>query len=238
MGEFRRIFRKRNLKLHFLRAFFVLSAQYSFYYYLQRNSLLNATVLLSLGPLFIPIIEWGVLRKKVGKSSWIGVAISLIGAVLILQPDKGIFTITSCIGLLAGICQGASQVVFGISSKEERADESVLILFLICAIFSSIPFMFEGVTWSAFPNWTWGVILILCLTAASIGTQLFRAFAYQHSTPSRLASFFYLSVILSGFWDWAIFHHVPNLLSIAGALLVILGGVLKIWLHWIYHKKA
>ena len=237
MGELHHVFKKKNFKLHLLRAFFVLSAQYSFYYYLQRDNLLNATVLLNLGPLFIPVIEWGIMKKKVGKSSWIGVVVSLIGAVLILQPDKGIFSLTSCIGLFSGISQGASQVVFGINSKEEKADQGILILFILCALFSSIPYLVEDATWATTPNWTWAAILIGCLAIASMGSQLFRAFAYQHATPSRLASFFYLSVILAGFWDWAVFNHTPNLLSLVGALLVILGGILKIWLHQLKHSK-
>ena len=237
LGKLRGLFNKSTFKLHFLRAFFVLCAQYSFYYYIQKSSLLNATVLLNLGPLFIPIIEWGILRKRVGKSSWIGVMVSLFGAILILQPDQNIFTLTSMIGLFAGISQGASQVVFGLNSKTEKADHSVLILFSLCTLFSFFPYLIEGKTWARPPDWTWAVCLILALTVASIGNQLFRALAYQHGTPSRLASFLYFSVIFAGFWDWAVFGKIPNLLSILGALLVMFGAVLKIWLRGLYSKN-
>lgn len=237
-GTIRGFFAQRDYKLHLLRALLVLVSQYSFYYYIRQNSLLNATVLLNLGPLFIPIIEWSVLKKRIAKSIWIGVLISLVGAVMILQPDKEILTFTSFVGLLSGISQGASQVVFGINSRKENVDLGILNLFALCAFFSTIPFLAEkGTIWLAEPEWFWGAILVSLLAIASIANQSFRAIAYKHASPSKLAAFFYFSVILSGFWDWIIFDNPPNLLAICGALLVILGGTLKIWIHYAYRKK-
>lgn len=236
-GSLRGFFAQRGYKLHLLRALFVLGAQYSFYYYLQHNSLLNATVLLSLGPLFIPIIEWGLLKKHIPKSTWIGVVISLIGAVLILQPDKEIFTFTSLIGLSSGLSQGASQVVLGINTKKENADLGIFNLFLLCALFAAIPVLIEhGPFWLGEPQWSWAAILISLLAIASIANQVFRSFAYKHASPSKLAAFLYFSVILSGLWDWIVYNNPPNLFSIFGALLVILGGTIKIWIHYAKQK--
>lgn len=237
-GTIKGFFAQRNYKLHLLRAILVLLSQYSFYYYLKHNSLLNATVLLNLGPLFIPIIEWGVLKKRVGRSTWVGVLISMVGAVLILQPDQDILTFVSFIGLLSGVAQGASQVVFGINSRKENVDLGIFNLFLLCALFSSIPFLLEHTPmWLEAPEWSWAAALISLLAIASIANQIFRSIAYKHASPSRLAAFFYFAVLLAGLWDWIIFHHPPNLLSVCGATLVILGGTLKIWIHYAKQKK-
>lgn len=237
-GTLKGFFAQRDYKLQLLRAILVLISQYSFYYYLKHNSLLNATVLLNLGPLFIPIIEWGVLKKRVSKSTWFGVVISLVGAMLILQPDKEILTFTSFVGILSGLSQGASQVVFGINSRKENVNLSIFNLFLLCALFSGIPFLFEqSPIWLVEPKWAWAIILISLLAIASIANQIFRSIAYKHASPSKLAAFFYFSVILAGLWDWIIFHNPPNLLSISGAFLVILGGTIKIWIHYAKRKN-
>src|SRR5579871_2969057 len=110
LGQLKGLLDFQHIKIQLLRAFFLLLAQYCFFYYLLRSNLLNASALLNTGPVFIAIIEAGVLRKKVGVSTWIAGVVSLIGAFLLLQPDVGIFSYLSLIGLLSGISQGASQV--------------------------------------------------------------------------------------------------------------------------------
>jgi len=239
LGRLKGFFEFHHLKLQMLRAFFVLLAQYCFFYYLLHNSLLNAAALLNTGPVFISIIEGGILRKKVGVSSWIGALVSFAGALMILQPDAGIFSTLSLIGLLSGISQGASQVVFGFQTKgEEKLHITLLHLFFICTLLSLVPFLLfhtEMQSGKSFSSWDLGVIL--ALAAASILSQAFRAQAYAHGTPSRLSPFLYLAVLLAGVYDWAIFGKAPNLLASLGAALIIIGGLLKIYLRKIILEK-
>jgi drug/metabolite transporter (DMT)-like permease len=232
IGNLRSLFPFRNPTLHFLRAFFVLGAQYSFYYYIQRASLLNGMVLLSLGPLFIPLIEWILTRSPIGRSTWAGLIVSFAGMLCVLQPDAGIFSLLSLIGVLAGLCQGCSQVIFGLNAKNERADLSVLYTFILCLAISLIPYLLTIDTpgeETATPLFL--LFTILGMGAASVLNQLARAWAYSHGTPSRLSTFLYFSILLSGLFDWAVFHKKPNLLSLIGAILVISGGLLKIYLR-------
>lgn len=231
LGEFHHVFPIRRPKIHLIRAFFVLGAQYSFYYYIQKESLLNGMVLLSLGPLFIPIIEWIWVRTKIGISTWVSLIVSFFGMLCVLQPDTGIFSYVSFIGVLAGLCQGCSQVVFGMSVKDERSDLSVLYLFLICAAISFIPFLFSHTFIAGKEEFSNSSLIILGVAIASVLNQYARAVAYRHGTPSRLATFLYFSIILGGVWDWLVFDRIPNTLSLIGAVLVILGGVLKIYIR-------
>jgi drug/metabolite transporter (DMT)-like permease len=240
VGLFNEGFQVHNIKMHVLRAFLVLTSQYCYYFYLQKNTLLNAMVLINTGPLFIPIIERVFLKQKVGVSTWVSLAISFVGVLFVLQPDKDIFIKMSWIGLLAGITQGSSQIVFGINSKAERSDLGVLYLLFFCALFSLIPFLFmnraEIPPEIHSPMMYW---MLVGLGFASILNQLFRVIAYQHATPSKLSSFMYVSVLLAGVGDWLFFNDVPNAFSIMGAAFVVLGGILKIYLrfHILKRKK-
>lgn len=232
LGRLEGILHFGSIKIQVLRAFFVLSAQYCFFYYFEQNSLLNASALLNTGPIFISIIDWAILRKKVGRSSWIGSIIAFVGAILILRPDAGIFSFMSLIGLLSGLSQGASQIVFGISAQERKPHIGVLHLFALCTFLSLFPFLFfhtEMVAGKRFAEFD--LLWILCLGAASISNQLFRSDAYRHATPSRLSPFLYFSVLLAGVWDWVVFGKTPGFLSILGTALIVLGGLLKIYLR-------
>ena len=212
-----------------LRALFVLSAQYCFFYYLKKDTLLNASALLNTGPMFISIIEWGILRQKVGVSSWIGSSVAFVGALFILQPDISILSWMSLIGLLSGLSQGASQVQLGRTICKERAEIDLLHLLTTCTLFSSIPFaLFHE---SVMPGVQFSQIDLIWLGGLGVMTilnQLFRGRAYQYATPSRVSSFLYFSVLLAGVWDWTIFGNTPDLFSGLGASLIVLGGILKV----------
>ena len=228
-----------QFKMHFLRAFLVLGAQYTFFYYAEKSTLLNATALLNTGPIFISLIDWGILRKKIGKSTWIGVFISFIGILCILQPNKEIFSSLALVGLFSGAFQGASQVVFGMSSQTEKSDLSVLYLIFTCSLLSLVPALLGGQSLSLGNQESSSVVWVfLGLGVATALNQIFRAEAYQQATPSSLSTFLYFSVLLAGLWDWLVFSRTPSLLSFFGAFLVVLGGGLKVYLrHRILQKR-
>lgn len=238
-GGFGGLFDFRHWRLQSLRSLFLLLAQYCFFFYMTKNSLLNAAALLNTGPIFISVIEWGIYRKKVGRSSWVGAIVSFLGAILIVQPDAGIFSLMSLLGLLSGLSQGASQVLFGFQSEREAKPHiMVLQIFLFCTLISLVPFLFfqqEMVAGKIFDLADLGIIF--GLGAMSIVNQMFRAEAYSHGTPSRLSAFLYFAVLLAAVWDWVFFGNPPNWLSIVGAGLIVLGGVLKIYLRSQILKK-
>lgn len=239
LGKLHHLLSIGNWKLHILRALFLLGSQYSFYFYIQDNTLLNGLVLLNLGPLFIPLIEWVITRHPIGKSTWAGLILSFIGMLCILQPNKGILSLSSGVGVLAGLCQGCSQVIFGLNVRGERSFASVLSLFLICTLFSLFPYLLIHPTEPLAP--TTSLItgsLVIGLGTASVLNQIARAFAYQHSSPSRLATFLYFSILLGGLLDWLVLGAIPNFLSLLGALLVIAGGILKIYLRHRFLQKS
>jgi drug/metabolite transporter (DMT)-like permease len=229
MGQLHGLFEFANFKMHLLRAFFMLISQYTFYFYLEHHSLFNALVLLNTGPLFIPIFSRLFLKHKVTHSTWVGVIVSALGVLCVLQPNTEIFKLGSFMGLLAGVSQAASQIVFGINSKAERGDLSIFYLFLISTCVSFVPYAlgeFQGSSFTQFNYW-----LIFGLGAASLCNQLARATAYQHGSPVGLSPFLYFSILLGGFSDWLVFKTAPNFLSWIGAILVVLGGALKLYLR-------
>jgi drug/metabolite transporter (DMT)-like permease len=158
--------------------------------------------------------------------------VAFLGMLCVLQPDSDIFTKVSLVGLLSGVFQGASQVVFGIHAKKEQTGQSVLYLMFFCSLLSFVPYAILQETWLPGElHINKAMLIILGLGFMSLCNQLSRAVAYQHGTPSRLSTFLYFSVVLAGIFDWLIFNHIPNFLSIVGAFLVILGGALKILLR-------
>lgn len=225
---------KFSLKLvqrNLFRALFVLGSQYSFFFYIQKTSLLNATALLNTGPLFIPLIGWFVLHQKITKATWIGLFICFIGVLCILQPDSSFLYHGSLIGLVAGLCQAISQTLFGAHAKEEHPVLNMCYLFFFCAFGALTPYLSFESNW--IPARTFALLdvcLLILLGIMSLCNQLFRASAYRQSPPPKLAAFLYFSVLFSGFIDWFVLKKELNSLSILGSFLIIAGGSLKTFL--------
>jgi drug/metabolite transporter (DMT)-like permease len=59
-----------------------------------------------------------------------------------------------------------------------------------------------------------------------IASQLLLVTAYAHASAARVSPFNYSVVVFAGLIDWFVWQRVPNLLSLAGVLLVCAGGIL------------
>ncbi|MBS0605108.1 MAG: DMT family transporter [Verrucomicrobia bacterium] len=222
-----------NFKLQMLRSGCILIYQYSIFYYLMGSSLLNATVLQNTAPLFMPVIERIFFGIRFNKRILISIFVSFAGVLCILQPDDGILATISIAGILAPLGQAGSQVLYGHQAQKDNQKVTLFYFFFISTIVTGVVFLFSNEFLGAknslehFSLFAWANIIGLGL--ASIFNQSLRGLAYKYGSPSALAPFLYVSLILSAILDWAIFHDLPNWLSLAGALLVIAGGMIQMY---------
>jgi drug/metabolite transporter (DMT)-like permease len=227
------LFHISNLKIQLLRTGCILLYQYSIFYYLIHASVLDATVLQNTAPLFMPLLERLFFKHRFHLKSLVSMIISFFGVLCILQPGKEIFGQLSIAGLLAPLGQAGSQVLFGHQARNENQKTNLFYLFFLSSLFSGLIFLFseeflsEKNMWENHSLLSWATLL--GISVASIFNQSFRAIAYLHGRASALAPFLYFSLIFSGILDWAIFHHLPNWLSLLGTVLVMSGGIIQIY---------
>jgi drug/metabolite transporter (DMT)-like permease len=222
-----------DIKMQLLRSGCILIYQYSLFYYLTYASLLDATVMQNTAPLFMPILERIFFKHHFDKKVLLTIFISFVGVLCILQPDSGIFAKLSIAGLLAPLGQAGSQVLYGHQAKRENQNTTLFYQFFLCSIFTAIVYIFSNEFFRSsyalekYSFWLW--MNIALMGVVSILNQAFRGIAYKHGKASALAPFLYVSIIFSAILDWAIFHHYPNWLSLVGAILVIIGGMIQVY---------
>jgi drug/metabolite transporter (DMT)-like permease len=236
LGTFKRIFPVQNLKNQFLRSLSTVVSQLSFFYYLTSASLLDATMLLNTGPIFIPIIAWFLHGHSVGKKTWWSIGIALIGVALIVKPTQGIFDLFSLVGLLAGIATAFSQVFYGVNVEKESQDQNLFYVYFLGTLLSVPALLAHFVIYKtntfslnegAFSERGEVIIFMIALGVTSIGNQFFRGMSYRHAKPTSLAPFLYSTVVFSGLWDWFFFQRTPDYFAILGTLLILLASLLK-----------
>ncbi len=135
-GLFKRLSLFGDSKSHLLRSSCVLIQQYTVFFYLLHGSLLDITVLLNLSPIFVAFLERIFFKHPIHKSVAISLAVSFIGVLCVLQPDQGIFSLLSLIGIIAALASASSQVVYGHNVRKEPAAVSLFYLFFIGSIVS------------------------------------------------------------------------------------------------------
>lgn len=227
------LWKATNWRIQWLRSSCVLVYQYSFFYFLNQQSLLDAAVLQNTSPLFILIFESLFHRQRLNMITLFSITISFIGVLCILQPDLGVINRISLVGFLIPVALAGSQVVYSHQVQHAPQQSTLFFLFFLCSIFTGILYLFSGELFqtraSNHTNPFIHLLILLGMGVTSIFNQSFRGFAYRYVRPSILAPFSYVALLFSGLFDWLVFSRLPNLWSGLGVGLVIIASIIQFY---------
>lgn len=195
---------------------------------LQFIPLVNAVLLSNAAPLFIPLIVWLWLGKRIGAKLWGCLVLGFLGITLIVQPGADVFSWATLLALMAGLLSAIQLVEVG---ELQSTEPTVRILFYYFLLSSMLTAPFLVFSWPS-PEpvvWLWllGVGVLMALV------QFLLVLAYEQAPPSRLSPFNYSVVVFSGLIGWAGWGAVPNWLELVGIVTVAVAGILST-LH--FHK--
>lgn len=197
-------------------------------------SLLNATVLYSTTPLFIPIFAIFILKSKVPAKIWASLIIGFIGILFILRPDESILKRSGdLIGLSSGAIQALAFIFVKILTKTEPIRRINFYFFLFSALLL-LPLVI--LFWEPHPfiDWIWAISAGI----AGFFAQLFIVKAYQEAEASEVGAFQYASVVFSGLIGWIVWKQTPALFDLIGVLLIMIGGILAVTMFNKKHLKT
>jgi drug/metabolite transporter (DMT)-like permease len=221
------LLRPRNFKLQLWRGALVAGSQLCFVFYLTKASLVNANTLWGLGPIFVPIVARMMYGQTISKVTWISIGISMLGVILILQPDRGIFDVYVIFGILSGLGMAFSQVLYGANVERGHIAENMFYLFFLGSLFTLPMFSVAEAIGEPLHFSITLTLIIAAMALMSFLNQYFRGLAYQISTPVLMTPFLYVSIFLSGIFDWVLFNNPPDFINLIGFCLIILGAFIK-----------
>lgn len=205
------------------RAIFGLLSFYLFFVAVKLVPLVNAVLLQNTTPFFIPLLGLILLRKKIALRVWATIAVGFIGVILVLNPGQGFLRMGNIIALAAGLCSAVTTIIVGRLENKGESAQTILLYFL------AITILITGL-WSI-PVWkTPHGIFWIYLAGAGV---LFAAFqilfmlALKFASAITIAPFIYLVVIFSGVVDWMVWHQIPHLMTVVGAVIVIASAILS-----------
>lgn len=209
--------------IHVLRSVAGLGAMYCFFFAIAYMPLADVMVLNYTAPLFVPLLAMLWLDEKVTPRLWFAIALGFAGIVLILKPGLGIFTPVALIGLASGLLAAVSIVTIRRMAHHEPTVRIVFYYSAIATLVSVIPAFWAWQT----PTPSQLVLLILTGVLAT-GGQLLLTHGYTLAPAARIGPFTYTAVIFAALFGWTLWSEVPDSMSIGGAALVCIAGVLAI----------
>lgn len=222
-----RDFRTKHLPLLVLSSFFYFLAAYGYIVALKYIPIVSVSLLYNCAPLWTPFIEWMWLKDPIHKYVWIGIAISCLGILFVIQPGLAMFHPIAFVAMLAGVSMAFSFVANRKLARTESAHKIVSYNIVFSALFSLVPVFVTGLSWpytlkqSLFP-----IFLLVLSGLLAYSFQFLRAKAVSLLSAARAMPFSFFGPVFAGVFGWIFFDNIPNLIFCIGAIVVIGGMIL------------
>ena len=190
---------------------------------LQRMPVAETTTINFLAPMLVVVVAGPMVGERVGVRGWTAALLGFGGVLLVVRPGSGLETV----GVLCALGAVLANAAYQLLSSTLAATERTMALLFYTALTGTILFSLMP-PWSATgePPSPFETMLFLSLGVyGGLGHFLFTA-AYNHAPASLLAPMTYLQLLWAGLLGFAIFGHVPDMLSLMGMILVVASGLL------------
>lgn len=217
------ISRTKHPRLQFVRSMLVLGATSFFFVSISKIGLAEATAVMDINPVLLTLGGFLFLGEKIGPRRVFGIVMSLIGAIIVIRPGLGVFSIYSILPLAAAVCLTGYNLITRFVGRNENPWTSLFYTALFGAVLLSaiVPFY-----WTPLTGYTISLILLIGVLGTTSQWMLIRALTLGEA--GLLAPFVYVGLLFATFWGYVIFGDTPDMPTIIGALIIV-GSGLYVW---------
>ncbi len=221
----------KNTVLVYGRAIVGLLSMYFYFFAVKLIPLVNATLLQSTTPIFIPILAFFIFRKKITLKILLVMITGFIGVAMVLHPGKGILNPGDFIALFSGLLSAVSTVIIKI--LDDKKESVKVVMFYYLAITTVIMGIWAIPTWSVPHGILWLYLVLSGVFYALF--QLLLILSVKYASTTTISPFIYLAVVFSGVIDWVVWNEIPQVITVLGALVVIASAIISA-IHHTKHK--
>ena len=207
-------------KLQFLRSVALMMATTLFFFAFSRLGLAEASAIFNISPVLITLGAFLFLREQIGPRRLIGIIVSLLGAVLIIRPGTGVFSIYALLPLGAAVFYST----YSLATRFVGTDESPWTSLFYSAIFGAICYsIYIAFYWNPMSNNAILLTIIIGLFGTAGHICLIRALTLGEA--SLVAPFIYTNLLFTTTWGFVLFSNLPDFWTIVGALIIVAAGI-------------
>jgi len=217
-----RALRSRRPGLQVLRSLMAVTQNSLVIASLAHVPLADVMAIMQASPLIATLLAAPLLGERVGLARWLSVAVGFSGVLLILRPGLGVLDPWAFAALAASALFAGYQLLTRQVAAHDTWQTTFLMTALPAWLLASAPLPFvwrmpaDALAWAAF---------LAAGACASIGHYLMIK-ALQQSEASALQPFNYTVLLWAVLFGLLLFAEWPDLATVAGALLIVAGGLL------------
>jgi drug/metabolite transporter (DMT)-like permease len=212
--------RTKYPKLQFLRSVALMMATTLFFFAFSRLGLAEASAIFNISPVLITLGAFLFLREQIGPRRVIGILVSLLGALIIIRPGSGVFTLYAILPLGAAIFYST----YSLATRFVGTDESPWTSLFYSAIFGAICYsIYIFFNWNPMSNNAFLLTIIIGLFGTAGHICLIRALTLGEA--SLVAPFIYTNLLFTTIWGFVLFGNFPDFWTIVGALIIVAAGI-------------
>ncbi len=207
--------------LHAFRVVIGIAMLTSFAFALKTLPLTEAYALFFISPFLIAALSIPFLGEKVSRTSWIAIAVGLLGVLVVLKPSgAGIVSWAGFAVLASATCYAFSAITVRMLSRTDSSESMVFWLMLGVSFGATI------LAWSVWkPLLAEDYWLLLALAITGFIGQLTITEAFKSAPAATIVPFEYSALVWGLGLDLLIWQTVPELRVFVGAGIIVASGI-------------
>lgn len=209
---------------------------------LHYTSVASASVLVTIHPVMLIVVESLIFKKQFRPLVWIGVIIAFTGSVLLGFADDtqaGQFP-NSLFGNILAFSAAVIFVVYFLIGRQIRQHTEWIDYVFYVYLYAAITCVLLSLIWSGGWPYISGMAVLVGI-ALAIGPTIIghgsMNYAVKYVSPTLLSTLILSEAVFAAIAAYFIFHEVPATLSIA-AMLIIMLGVGFSWTRRLTRKRT
>ncbi|SEH61560.1 DMT family transporter [Paracoccus alkenifer] len=210
--------------LHVGRGLTQLASIALFFSALQFIGLAEATAIMDINPVLITLGAALFLGESIGPRRMAGIAVALLGAMIVIRPGAGVFQPAALLPLLGAVSYAAGAIM----TRMVRGDGTATSILWSTGVATLVATTVVPFVWQPVATGDLWAFLALGLVGTAAQALLIQAFVMAEA--AAIAPLGYTGLVWATLWGWLFFGAMPDGWTIAGAALIVAAG-LYVWLR-------
>ena len=226
-------FRPRNPRLQAARGFCLAAASLCFFSAIFAMPLATAMALAFVSPVIVALLSGPLLGEKVRPAVWLASFVALIGVTLVLRPNLAALGLVALLPL-ASAAFFALMIIANRASAGQGSALSMQVFVQIGAmpllVLAALGGHISGIDSLEMTTPDWTIVARCALVAITASSAHWLAYiGTQRAGAATIAPTTYVQMLVATFLGWWWFGDVPDLLTLAGAAIIIGAGLMLWW---------
>ncbi len=180
----------------------------------------DAVTLTSVGPVFVVLLSWPLLKERVGKLVWGAIPVAFCGIVLVMKPSFHVALPLAAIAIIGSFFFSLAMISLRHIGPSESG-EAVVLHFSLFGTFVTLCISLP--VWET-PDLITGLFLILIGLSGGLA-QVAMTRAYSLDGAARISALSYLGIIFTNIFAIPVFGDIPGFWQLVGTGFVIISGI-------------